>query len=295
MKLHERGKWQRVSKARPCPICGRPDWCLLTGPEGSPTAAICARVESAKPCGAAGWLHRLRDDWRGNARRFSFSIPTSRPEDDRAADFERLASRFRSTLPADQHERFAGSLGLTAAGLTRLAVGWSEWHRAYSFPMRAADGRVVGIRLRRLDGRKFAVRGGKEGLFLPEGLEVGGRLIVTEGPTDCASLLDVGLPAVGRPSCSGGVVHLVGLVKRLQPAEVAILADSDSPGQRGAENLASVLVAYVRAVRLATPPAGIKDARAWRIAGATAADVVARLEAAPMRRLVVSVNGRGGQ
>ena len=54
--------WKRVSKRRPCPICQRPDWCLYDGPENDPTAVICARVESYKCCGEAGWLHRLHDD-----------------------------------------------------------------------------------------------------------------------------------------------------------------------------------------------------------------------------------------
>ena len=42
-----RGDWQRVRKSRPCPVCGRPDWCLIAGPEDFPTAAICQR--SRKP------------------------------------------------------------------------------------------------------------------------------------------------------------------------------------------------------------------------------------------------------
>jgi hypothetical protein len=54
--------WQRVSRRRPCPVCGRPDWCLFTGDDDAPTAAICARVESEKRAGEAGWVHRLRDD-----------------------------------------------------------------------------------------------------------------------------------------------------------------------------------------------------------------------------------------
>jgi len=48
----------RVSRRNRCPICGKPDWCLLS-PDGK--AAICARVENNKPVGikGAGWLHML--------------------------------------------------------------------------------------------------------------------------------------------------------------------------------------------------------------------------------------------
>lgn len=46
----------RVSKDRPCPVCGRGDWCLLAT-DGR--AAICCRVESDHQWCDAGWYHRL--------------------------------------------------------------------------------------------------------------------------------------------------------------------------------------------------------------------------------------------
>ncbi|MBM4461761.1 MAG: DUF3854 domain-containing protein [Chloroflexi bacterium] len=51
-------KWVRVNRHNPCPVCGKPDWCLVSG-DGK--AAICARIESDKPAGnkGAGWLHKL--------------------------------------------------------------------------------------------------------------------------------------------------------------------------------------------------------------------------------------------
>ena len=57
--------------------------------------------------------------------------------------------------------------------------------------MTDVDGNVWGIRIRRPDGAKFSIKGGKEGLFIPE--EFGGdRLLIAEGPTDTAALLDLG-------------------------------------------------------------------------------------------------------
>jgi hypothetical protein len=51
-------KWIRVTRHNRCPVCGKPDWCLVA-PDGK--AAICARIESDKPVGikGAGWLHML--------------------------------------------------------------------------------------------------------------------------------------------------------------------------------------------------------------------------------------------
>ena len=51
-------KWIRITRRNACPICGKPDWCLISQ-DGK--AAICARIESDKPAGnkGAGWLHKL--------------------------------------------------------------------------------------------------------------------------------------------------------------------------------------------------------------------------------------------
>jgi hypothetical protein len=46
----------RVNRHNPCPICAKPDWCLIST-DGK--AVICARVESPRVAGSAGWLHPL--------------------------------------------------------------------------------------------------------------------------------------------------------------------------------------------------------------------------------------------
>jgi hypothetical protein len=207
---------------------------------------------------------------------------------------ERLAERCRQAARPEALTRLADGLGLSAESLRRLGVGWfNRYGGCWSFPMRSASGQAVGIRLRRPDGRKLAVRGGHDGLFLPSGLDGGGRLLVTEGPTDCAALLDLGFRAVGRPSCRGGVKLLAELVGQQRPAEAIIVADGDGPGQRGAETLAAVLVAYAATVRVLTPPAGIKDTREWKRRGVTAVDVLAAIDAAPVRRLAIQSRKAG--
>jgi hypothetical protein len=51
-------KWLRVTRHNPCPVCGKPDWCLVSE-DGK--MAICARIESDKKAGSkgAGWIHIL--------------------------------------------------------------------------------------------------------------------------------------------------------------------------------------------------------------------------------------------
>jgi 5S rRNA maturation endonuclease (ribonuclease M5) len=184
-------------------------------------------------------------------------------------------------------QQFAESLGLTIESLQRLKVGMQGYqHRVWTFPMRDGDGQITGIRLRLQSGRKLSVKGSKSGLFIPDGLS-GGRLVICEGPTDTAALLDLGFDAVGRPSCSGGVTHLRKLLQRLRPSSVVVVADSDPQGQNGAEKLAMDLLAYSPIVKVIVPPNGTKDARAWKNAGDTSADVEAAIDAAAVRSLAI--------
>ncbi len=296
--MNSNSTWQRVTKRRPCPVCGKPDWCLYAGSEDSPTAAICARTESPRRTGEAGWLHVLRDDgptwapWRGTIR---LAVRMMSEPGNGKPDLDKLAADFRAGVRPEALDKLVVALGVSVESLRRLGVGWSAKNRAWSFPMHNAAGDVLGIRLRLPGGKKLAVRGGHEGLFIPEGFDVArGLLLIAEGPTDTAALLHLGFNTVGRPSCTGGVKLLVKVVQQHRPSGVVIVADVDAPGQRGAESLAAVLVAYCPMVRVITPPAGVKDAREWRRRGATAADVQAAIDAAPVRRLRVSIRRKAG-
>jgi hypothetical protein len=202
-------------------------------------------------------------------------------------DFSTLAEQFQQAVQIGRLDALAVELGLSVDSLARLGVGWSPAHNAWSFPMRDAGGRILGIRLRASGGRKYSVRGGKEGLFLPSN-SAGNSLLVAEGPTDAAALLDMGFPfVVGRPSCTGGLKLLVELAGRHRANDVTVVADADEPGRRGSENLAVVLAVYVPAVRVIMPPEGIKDTREWLRRGGTRQEVEERAAAAPVRRLAL--------
>lgn len=279
------GPLRRVSRACPCPVCGRPDWCSVSA-DGK--LCVCMRqAEGAKKRSAnGGYVHVLRDDhfhWE------HATVRRVRIERQRCgrADLDCLARQYQAAMDPAVLQALTDSLVLSATSLGRLETGWDPRRRAWTFPMRDQAGHVLGIRLRFCDGRKMSVAGGHEGLFLPDGISFAQPLLFPEGPTDCAALLDLGFDAVGRPSCSGGVRHCVELIRTHWPLDVVVVADNDEPGQRGAESLALALLAVARSVRVIQPPDGIKDARAWKLAGARRADVERAIEAAPQRELTV--------
>lgn len=246
--------WIRVNRRHPCPVCGRGDWCMVAS-DGA--ATCCARVESDRRVGGAGWYHATGTGSRIERRedeqppRPSTLWWTSFVEDCEREGEERLPE-------------LARALGVSVDALLRLRTGWSRQHRAWAFPMTDRTGKVVGVRLRLPSGRKLAVRGGREGLFIPTGLPArleGRRLLACEGPSDLAVLLDLDMYAIGRPSCTGGVRQVCELVRDRKPAEVVVVGDADGPGRRGARALASTLRCYCRVLRVFIPPQG--DLRDW--------------------------------
>ena len=284
-------KMRRVSKRRPCLICGRPDWCLVAADE---SAAICARISdgSVKPCGEAGWLHILRDDpnWRDRPRVRTVSLDASTG---RRRDIGQLAADYAAAIQLCELEKHASDLGVSPESLARLRVGRAQEYQGFSYPMHNLREHVCGIRLRKWTGKKFSVRGGREGLFWPIGLGFSGQLLIDEGPTDVAAMLDFGFNAIGRPNASGGAKFLTKLMTAKNVSDVVIVADVDAhgAGQRGAESLAARLLPLVPCVRIVRPPTGIKDVRAWKQAGAIRQDVLAAIDAAPVRTLRIRRRG----
>jgi len=222
------------------------------------------RHASDRPTRNGGYLHFLRSTMRSPLNHLEVSARPEKPP----PDFMRMQREFRERVfqvPAHV-ERLAKDLGLPLFTLHHLGIGWSEKHRAFVFPMKNADGQVIGLHLRTLSGRKISIKGSRLGLFVPNGLKAGGRLYLPEGMSDTAALLSLRLPAVGRPSCNTGNEHVIDLARQHGTKEAVVVADRDGPGQQGAKALADALKYVVPVVKIFTPPEPHKDVRAW-IAG----------------------------
>ena len=269
-------KMVRVSRSNPCPICGKCDWCLVA-PDGS--AVICPRTPSARQAGQAGHLHRLKTEFAPAKGPAGHAL--GRPLVS-VRDFGEFAERCRRE---GWHalQKLAVDLGVPLAALEQLRVGWDGWGRWWSFPMRDASGRVIGIRCRAPAGRKFAVKGSHNGCFFAPSLLAGHpeRLVVVEGATDAAAMLGLGFSVVGRPFCRGGDDIVTGIVRAGRPPEVVILPDPDDCGRAGARRLASNLALYCPTVRVTEVPPGRKDVRAAVRAGWSAADIEAAIGRTP--------------
>jgi hypothetical protein len=242
--------WTRATKSFRCAVCNHPDWCTYAVER---QMWCCMRVESSRPAKNGGFWHSL-----GEKPTFIPRPAPAAPEINAAE----MMDDFQSNTTPVMLARHAASLGVSTDSLTATGCAWAAPHGAWAWPMVSGVGKCVGIRLRAEDGRKWSVRGGHEGIFVPRG---GSRTAyIVEGPTDTCAALTLGLWAIGRPSCRGSVAHTQVAINRLHIQRAILVSDNDGPGIDGAKALAGDLQIPVAAMLL---PA--KDLRQFLAYGGT--------------------------
>ena len=268
-------KWTRVSRAEPCPHCEKPDWCTVCS-----KGRCCMRSDSGRPMANGGFWFPF--DAPELAREAVRVRPTPKPEAP-APDFGSMMNQWRETSDPNEWQAMAENLGIEWKALWWLAPMWARDRSAMAFPMHesidADEDKPCGIRLRTMEGKKFAVTGSKSGLFVPHRAIRATvdkfnmhRLFICEGPTDTAACLQMGFLAIGRASCRGGEDAVVNAINRLA-SEAVIVSDNDGPGAEGADVLAAKIRKPI--YRLCTPS---KDLRAFIRDGGNAAIIEAMLK-----------------
>ncbi|HUE83337.1 MAG TPA: toprim domain-containing protein [Pyrinomonadaceae bacterium] len=227
-------RWVRVSRKHRCQICDKPDWCTY-----APEAGIvsCMRVESDHPSrnSLGGWLHFTGDGYKPPY------IPPAKPAIvERPPDLHGLWGRWQSQTDFHHLDGFAMCLGVDTDALYSTGCAWADQYHAWAFPMKDAAGEMIGIRLRSESGQKWAVKGSRQGLFIPAASK-GATLYIVEGPTDTAAALTLGLNAIGRPSCMGCEEMVAEYTRRRGVRRVVVITDNDEPGLRGASRLQNAL------------------------------------------------------
>ena len=225
-----------------------------------------------------GWLHRVGDD-SGRP-----PVPVRAPRrgcEGALFDAGAYHAGLREKGDWRDVDGLALSLGLCPYALATLQPAWDHWHDAWAFPMRDGAGKVVGLRLRADGGRKWAVKGSRDGLFFDPAVGRVPEVMFCEGPTDTAAAISLGFVAVGRPSCSGGVDQTRAFCFRHGVQKVIVMADQDVPHRRpdgsawypGREGAQRLVAALGLPFKMVMPPA--KDLREWVIEGATPAAAAA--------------------
>lgn len=275
--------WVEVAKGSPCPICGKPDWCMV---KKDGTAAACARVSDGAArdrngkliefADGQGYIHDLsRADTR-IARHWKHVMSKPEPDPRPRQDWWARIMQWADALNSDQMRmhQISKAIGLDKLTLGGMWCGWNDTAKCYTFPMFDADAEPIGVRTRHADGTKRAVKGSKNGVFRMIRMAQARRyepLLVCEGPTDAGSLFELGFDVVGRSHNTGNTEIITEIVRR-DPRPVWIVSDFDAPGFMGAEKLADALCDTV-AVKVIWPSVG-KDAREWKKYGVIAHDII---------------------
>ncbi len=254
------------------------------------------RVSSERPVESGGWIHRLTgalpviqvDKWK----------PRDLP------DFTGWARNYaRNPKAKEARRKLARMLCVSVSVLERLGVGYGQddyggRSEFWAFPEFDHNHRVVGVVRRFFPGQehvdehgdkvgKKTMYGSAHGLYFQRDWSRGeGPYFITEGGSDTASMLSHGLRAIGRPSCTGGGVHLCQLLFR-GVGNVVVLAERDRkpervggvescaatcpgcawcwPGKYGAVAIARRVASTVGAehVKVQFPPSPYKDVREY--------------------------------
>jgi 5S rRNA maturation endonuclease (ribonuclease M5) len=213
------------------------------------------RVESAMPSKNGGWFHTIK------GRTFQRPIRKINPVMEQQIDVKSFWDNWLAIAHAGPREELSKDLGVTNNSLFQMQCVFVLQHNAFAFPMKDAEEKMIGIRFRNWVGEKWSLKGSRNGLFIPD-IPVEQTVYICEGPTDCAAALSIGLYAIGRPSCSGGVDLIQKFVERNEIRKVIIIADNDTPGLKGAQTLSENL--KVPNAIIITPA---KDVRAFVNAG----------------------------
>lgn len=220
--------WIECTREFRCRICNHAGWCSYNR---KARGFVCMRVPNTHPTKNGGY-------WYPDGAEKPKWVPPPEPEVSQI-DAAKLMDEFRSDTRPEQLDRLSRNLGVSTDSLTRTGCAWASPHKAWAWPMVDGRGNPVGIRLRADSGSKWSVRGGREGLFVPQGTARVAYFV--EGPTDTAAALTLGLWAIGRPSCRGGVAHTQVTINRLRIGRAILIADNDRPGIDGATALAREL------------------------------------------------------
>lgn len=265
-------QWSRASRHKPCPVCGKCDWCMISA---NGAVAICPRTENGarKYIDGSGYLHVIDATKPIPERKDEFGVEL--PEHNLV--MSQLASKMLEACDEEKLVDMAEALGVSCESLRLLRMGWSSSSDAYSFPMYRAGHRLIGIRLRNMQGRKWAIKGSRSGLFMPSrwpGTQKG--IVICEGPTDTAAMLTLGFNAIGRPSAMGSHAMIEEVVSG---RPVCILSDADEVGVSSSKKLAAHLEKSACS-RVGIMIPGAKDARAWLNRGISREDVSAEIKKA---------------
>ena len=194
--------------------------------------------------------------------------------------FARVAYR---RLDTSARNRLADCINASQESLISLRVGITSDRQSSTWPMRNEIGDVIGVRIAALPWiaggtKKWSRRNSQNGIFASrESASEDRRLFVTEGASDTAAAITLGLWSIGRSSCNTATFFVDRFIHLSRPTRLTLVADNDAPGINGATRLAKSLCERLpkslRSVEVIVPPNPSSDLRSWISDGADETEI----------------------
>jgi hypothetical protein len=280
-----KSSWHRIKGK--CPICEHTGYCTRTS-DGM--VIKCMHAANEKPLkqkdGSIGYLYKATE--RGGPLRPLPDVPIKTRRT--LSEWKNIVKQHQSAVNPKRLQSLAERLNLSVRSLRLYGVGvdvggydgknGTGW---WSFPMYDGEAKVCGMRLRGDDGKKAAITGSQNGLFIPTNYEASAivegvcsdeaplLIVLPEGPTSAAACADMGFRAIGRPNNQLGGEMIANLLSLGSPQDVVIVADDEGtkytngipywPGWEGALRVAGQIHSFAHRVRVCR----LKDAEGKRI------------------------------
>jgi hypothetical protein len=266
------GREQGTNKRWCCPLCRK----TITGEHRDLSVDIHTGEYHCFVCHTGGVLREYLGA-SGSARVFTPAPQEQKPKSDKWRTRFEKAKPVAGTPGASYLEGRGVPLAIAEAANVRYGPwpkGDGEWFDAVQFPLLDADGNLVAVTARSIEGKTMRTGGERSrGVFLGSPDALGSvSIAVCESPIDSLILEAAGLRAIAL----GGTSWPEWLPGVLEDKDVALATDADQAGDECAAKLSALLV---RPWRLR--PDGAKDFGELAEAGGLDA-VITTLERAPV-------------
>ena len=243
--------FNRVSKNMPCPVCGKPDWCLVRD-DGN--YAICTRTPSRSTYKAfMGYGHRL-----GTEKKFQPVRKVIKTKDV-LHNIEKVNLTYATyDFHIDALAPLAADFEVGSFVLLDMGVGYDK-KNTFCFPMVDSTDRIIGVSKRNLAGKKWCLKGSRLGIFKPRLFYAKVPAYICEGASDTAVLTYRKYNVIGRMSAYSSVDILVKLLRTCP--EINIVSDYDATGI-GYRESCKLAEAFGRPVNIIMNR-NYKDIREW--------------------------------
>ena len=170
----------------------------------------------------------------------SMSKKKTRIEKMPSINFTKLAQfYYQNYRPAIEGKKLVDLLKIRGDTLSLYGIGYDDYDKSYTFPMRDEKQNIIGIQKRLLDGTKYCISGSQLGIFIPGAMSYkdSKKVVITEGWSDAAVVTECGFYGIGLACAITTHDTVVKFLVNHAVDTVKLCPDFDVPGEKSAQKI----------------------------------------------------------